>query len=559
MTNTITIISNATVAKAIEPTREQKAEISKLLSYTVAGFENMSGGKSGWDGKSSFFSARKCTFPAGFSRTVVAHFKRKGVKVTWVKKPLPPILGEMNPIVDDFGYTDIYDYQPETIERLLKYGQMVAKVATGGGKSRIARIGYKTIARKTLFITTRGTLMYQMKRDFEEALNEKTGVIGDGEWQPVEGFNVGMVQTIAKRLLKKNVDDEIDRAITLEDEADQKKRTEFVKKLTNKKVEGTKRIQFLDAFNKKLKLEKKTNDQLLKDIIEKVNKHNAQRLKMIDFLATIEFVIFEEAHEAGGDEYYRVGMALKNAHYRLSLTGTAFQREAQEDNFRLMAVSGLVGIEISEKLLIDRGILATPVFTYLPVADVKGLFRSSPYVKGYKLGIVENEGRTQKIIDTTTYLSEYGLTAIVLVNRKAHGESIKRKLITAGLKVNFIYGDKSQEERQNALNKLGKGVIDVLIGTSILDVGVDVPSVGSIILAGGGKSEIANRQRVGRGLRRKKIGPNYCFVFDFMDSQNSHIKTHYLQRRRIIEETPGFRENIIEKLNLEDYGFKKVK
>ncbi|MBH8434009.1 hypothetical protein I8Q59_09430, partial [Acinetobacter baumannii] len=42
----------------------------------------------------------------------------------------------------------------------------------------------------------------------------------------------------------------------------------------------------------------------------------------------------------------------------------------------------------------------------------------------------------------------------------------------------------------------------------LLDGGVDVPAVGLIILAGGGKAEVALRQRIGRGLRAKKFGPN---------------------------------------------------
>ena len=55
----------------------------------------------------------------------------------------------------------------------------------------------------------------------------------------------------------------------------------------------------------------------------------------------------------------------------------------------------------------------------------------------------------------------------------------------------------------------------------ILDVGVDVPSVGCIILAGGGKAEVANRQRIGRGLRAKKLGPNIDSTCHWMPSAAS--------------------------------------
>jgi superfamily II DNA or RNA helicase len=93
----------------------------------------------------------------------------------------------------------------------------------------------------------------------------------------------------------------------------------------------------------------------------------------------------------------------------------------------------------------------------------------------------------------------------------------------------------------------------VLIGSTIIDVGVDVPSLGMVILAGGGKAEVALRQRVGRGLREKKSGPNIALVCDFVDPGNKHTKGHSMTRRAIIEATPGFREGILP--NGKDFDF----
>ena len=81
------------------------------------------------------------------------------------------------------------------------------------------------------------------------------------------------------------------------------------------------------------------------------------------------------------------------------------------------------------------------------------------------------------------------------------------------------------------------------------------------MLAGGGKAEVANRQRIGRGLRAKKTGPNICFVLDFMDEHNQHLQEHALQRRAIITGTEGFKENLLpmdQDWNIADYGFQRV-
>jgi superfamily II DNA or RNA helicase len=113
------------------------------------------------------------------------------------------------------------------------------------------------------------------------------------------------------------------------------------------------------------------------------------------------------------------------------------------------------------------------------------------------------------------------------------------------LKVSYIRGEHDQDERKRALTKLEQGKIDVLIGTTILDVGVDVPAVGLVCLAGGGKAEVALRQRIGRGLRAKKRGPNVAFIMDFNDGMNSYLIDHCRQRRLIIEGTEGFAERIL--------------
>jgi superfamily II DNA or RNA helicase len=82
-----------------------------------------------------------------------------------------------------------------------------------------------------------------------------------------------------------------------------------------------------------------------------------------------------------------------------------------------------------------------------------------------------------------------------------------------------------------------------------------------IILAGGGKAEVPLRQRIGRGLRFKKVGPNVAFVVDFSDINNDHLRGHALQRRAIIEGTKGFGENILapgKDFDFEALGFKRV-
>jgi len=75
--------------------------------------------------------------------------------------------------------------------------------------------------------------------------------------------------------------------------------------------------------------------------------------------------------------------------------------------------------------------------------------------------------------------------------------------------------------RRRIIEKFKAGQIDVLISTSILDEGFDAPDTRFLILAGGGKAEHRQTQRIGRGMRASE-GKHELTVIDFMD------RGHYL-------------------------------
>jgi superfamily II DNA or RNA helicase len=474
---TLRLAANAVAARLLDASREVKLAVSELLSYQVEGYERSEAFKARrWDGRSSFFDFRTGTFPAGFVPVVERELVRLGHSVRVVVKPPPEPLGPVLGSVDylGFGFDPRYDYQSETVRRLLRHGRMIARVATGGGKSNIAVQAVGTIRRPTLFLTTRTVLAHQMAEGFRAA-GFTPGFIGDGVWDPRRGVNIGMVQTFAARLVENHPD----------------------------------------------------------------------RMRTLALLRYFEVVIGEEAHEAGGGEYFEILQHCLNAHYRLALTATPFMRPDAEANMRLMAGFGPIGIDVSEQLLIERGILARPRFKIADAPAPPGLRRSTRWPACYDLGIVENPERNRVIVFEVGRAAAYGLPSLILINRRKHGEILLGALRDAGVKTAFIFGEHQNDERQRALRALASGELQALIGSTILDVGVDVPAVGLVVLAGGGKAEVAHRQRIGRGLRAKKTGPNLCHVLDFADAGNRTLQEHALTRRAILLQTPGFAENIL--------------
>jgi len=543
----IQIASSAVNAKLYNATDDVRRFVSSIISYKVQGAEMSAAYRSNqWDGRSTFFDFKTNKFPAGFVNYVYAQLTKQGHTVQIVKKPLPEPLGVENPKVDNFKEDPRYDYQAEAVRRLLKHGMMIAQVATGGGKSRIARIAYARVQRPTMFLTTRSVLMHQMKDSFEEAFNIKVGVMGDSDWSPRSGFNVAMVQTLAQRLEKKTYNGEIATRLEAQkrreddDVADLKKRLKRKKRPINVIALEVQKLR-------KQQIEARPSDAwLAADVKKKVDEHNKRRLRVVEIVEKMEFVILEEAHEAGSNSYYSVMRACKNAYYRLSLTATPFMKDDEEANMRLMAVSGMIGIRVTEEMLIERGILARPYFKFVSLPKPEKLHRMTPWQNAYKHGIVNNDIRNTHIVKEVLTARQYDLPAMVLIQQTAHGKALETLMRSAGLNAKFIFGESKQSERKSELKRLQSGEVDVLIGSTILDVGVDVPSVGMVILAGGGKAEVALRQRIGRGLREKKNMPNVAFIVDFVDQHNVHLSDHFKQREYVIRNTPGFGENVLD-------------
>jgi superfamily II DNA or RNA helicase len=565
----ITIAHGAVNAKLVDPTREAKLLASEALSYMVDGAQFTSAfSKTGWDGKASFFDFKAGMFPAGFVYLVYKAFLKQGYKVNLVRKPFPAPLGPKSPKVDEFPEDPRYSYQPAVVDKLLSHGKIIAQVATGGGKSRIAKLAYRRIGRPTLFLTTRSSLMYQMKASVEE-MGERVSVIGDGHPWPEKftPFTVAMVQSVAPAVMPRDALTEIDRYLKNTIAAEDRKVAAFQKDLTKAKTDPLKIPDLITAFRTRLESARKPDREVAAKIERDVATHNAHRVKMIEFLRSREFVILEEAHEASAEGYYEAMNQCVNAHYRLALTATPFMKDSTEANMRLMAVSGPVAITITEKELIELGILARPYFKYVdlkktPSMLVDGkahrLFPSTPWPKCHEIGVTKNVERNTVIVQEALRAVSYGMTVMILVTTVEHGKLLQAMLTQAGLVANYIHGAHEQEERQAALNALKDGRLQVLIGSTILDVGVDVPSVGMICLAGGGKAEVALRQRIGRGLRAKKSGPNVAFIIDFTDSLNSTLRGHGRQRRQIVEATPGFVEGIVPEFEYERLGFAAI-
>jgi len=127
----------------------------------------------------------------------------------------------------------------------------------------------------------------------------------------------------------------------------------------------------------------------------------------------------------------------------------------------------------------------------------------------------------------------------VLFKQIKHGDILSETFKEAGLKFGHLSGKNSTEEREAVKKDFIDNKINIILASTIFDIGLDFPSASGLVLAGGGKSAIRCLQRAGRILRPHK-NKKFAAIVDFYD-QVKYLKKHSFRRHEIYSYEPGFK------------------
>jgi len=256
-------------------------------------------------------------------------------------------------------------------------------------------------------------------------------------------------------------------------------------------------------------------------------------------------VIVDEQHRFGVEQRDELIKGKKLVPHLLSMTATPIPRTLA------LTIYGDLDLSLIDEMPKDRKKIKTVIvepsqrkesykFIEKEVKEGKGVFVICPKIdsEATKLQAAKSKGEVVGSLSAQTGFipQNYNLGALAVQEVKAVKEEYERlsKDVFPDLRITMLHGKMKAKEKELIMLDFQKGEIDILVSTSVVEVGVDVPRATIMMIEGAerfGLSQLHQfRGRVGRNDMQ-----SYCFLFTTSPDQ--------LNRKRLkalVESSNGF-------------------
>lgn len=395
---------------------------------------------------------------------------------------------ERPPVIRTPGYSTpglvLRDYQEEAINKALRRGRGVIKAATGAGKTAMCvAMAARASVFPMVFYVTSCDLLEQAYDQFRKYLRyngdlTEIGRVGAGHCD-VQPITVATVQSCQRALIGKYT--------------------------------------------------KNTYDDYCAD--DRTKFTESQKAMVREMVHEAQFVTIDECQHVSAQTIQDILAVSHKAKLRFGTSASPWRDDGLD--ILIEACFGRRICDINASFLINSGYLIKPYVTFNHFNQDLG--ELPDWQTHYKAYVVENDERNQWIAERAAYHVARNRPTIVLVKWTSHADILK-DLMTVETEILTSSGKsrKSPKKRKAILERMRSRDLMCVIGTSLLDEGVDVPSAGAGIFAGGGKSSTRELQRVGRFIRKDPADPDKqaAFIEEFHD----HCKwlTYHAKARRKI-------------------------
>lgn len=297
-------------------------------------------------------------------------------------------------------------------------------------------------------------------------------------------------------------------------------------------------------------------------------------------------VLVSNCHHLTCDTWNRLNLLLRNVKYSLGFSALSiskseiYSRDIRDLSYTsslVVGASGPVIMHMDPSYYIEKGIIALPIIMRIDhKVQLSKEFDETVWSSLVKNGIM-SETRTRKVSFIASIFNKYDRKSLILVSEREHAFLISKFLVSLGV-LNFgisfgsgtgyLYGGVNSDgtvcykdfNSLEVLEMLERGDINIVIGTSHIDEGVDIKQLDCIILAGGGRTDRRIIQRVGRVLRKSKTG-KYAYIIDFTDDGSKVLSKHSIERLKLYKDVIGVPQNLLyDRIDVRDVEkeFKKL-
>lgn len=227
--------------------------------------------------------------------------------------------------------------------------------------------------------------------------------------------------------------------------------------------------------------------------------------------------------QAVGSKTWDTVLSCIEAPYRVFLSATP--RRVDGATLKIFAYSGPLAYDTSASRQIEQGRLCDLDIQYWPF-DHKVYNDNDTelnYIETYNNFIVNNDQRNKFIVERTLEMLDEERQVLVLIQFIEHGHILKGLFLEKGIEFNeieFVYGETTDKQRKEIIDKFRKGEFKILIGSTVADAGLNIPSISGVVLSGAGNSDITHIQRIGRGSRTFDYNKNWGVEPKFLKDNN---------------------------------------
>jgi superfamily II DNA or RNA helicase len=373
------------------------------------------------------------------------------------------------------------DYQQEIVDAALANRKGIIRACTGSGKTLCTGIITAKLNKPTIIYVIGLDLLEQFHALFSSLFDEPIGFIGNGVCD-IHRINIASIWTISSALkIKKPI---------IDDDLDEK--------------------------------------ELAPSQIQSAN--------ILEMLQQTKVHIFDESHVITTDTIKSIFNKI-DPEYIYGFSGTPFRDDGSE-----LLINSILGeqiINVPASRLIAAGYLAQPIIKFARVPKTYIGTGTSNYQTVYKEYVTENIIRNKIIIENTKELLTKNYQVLVLFKHLQHGKNLRELFDSEEINYEYLSGNDALDKRLSVKASLLEHKTNLVLASSIFDIGIDISSLSGLVLAGGGKSSIRTLQRVGRVIRKSK-GKKFAAIVDFYDDVR-YLKGHTKIRHKIYKSEEGFK------------------